>query len=210
MCLRVEDGALNYRSYRLYFAVILSLVSGCVASTPQDLIISELSITPRKNVDQFIEVPFNDSWIIDDFLIIGFSTDTDLIQYAQQNDYPLTYDGLFCEDQATPVFSSGLFAENASLYTRRIETEDIDFSSVSTADGVRNYTYYVLVPMSFSQEQEIYGRPEREDAVFYKKYDLRSNPRDLCFKIGGYAYGFGFESNLVTLSANEIQLLANV
>ncbi len=107
------------------------------------------------------------------------------------------------------MFNSGLFTKISSLYSRRIETEQIDFSSFSTAEGEGKYTYYALVPMSFSQDQEIYGRPKRDGAVFYKKYDLRSSPRDLCFKISGYIYGFGFESNMVTLPANEIQFLTN-
>lgn len=185
------------------------LLAGCVANTPQDLLVSEVSITSRVRIDQLIELPFHDSWVIDEFVIVGLATHTDLIQYAQENGYPLSYEARFCEDQATPIFSSGLFTKIASLYTRRIQAEEIDFSSISKIDGVRNHTYYVLVPMTFSQAQEIYGRPEREDAVFYKKYDLRSNPKDLCFQIGGYAYGFGFKSNMVTLPASEIQYISH-
>nr|WP_138976375.1 hypothetical protein [Microbulbifer agarilyticus] len=188
-----------------FTSAVSLLLSACVSNMPRDVIVSEVGIVSRESLDKIVEKPFHESWLIDKFLVVGLSTDTDLIQYAQGRGYPLSVNRWFCEQKSTPIFGSGLYAEEASLYTQTIDLEKIKFMSVSQKERSGKNLYYAVVPLSISQDIEIYGRPERKGAVFYGRYNLESYPRDLCFQVGGYSYGFGFKSNLAKLPASTIQ-----
>lgn len=197
------------RILTLCSAVAFLLLAGCVVTTPQDLTISEIAIASRATVDEIIETPFHDSWEMDEFLIVGLSTKMNLVRYVRENGYRLSYEARFCEDQDAPLFSSGLYAATVSKHARRIETDGVDFALSAPENAVQNHTYYVLVPMAFGRDLEIYGRPERDGAVFYEKYNLRANPRDLCFQLGGRSYLLDFWSNMVSLPTNEIQAISD-
>lgn len=185
-------------------SVAIVFLSGCIAYTPKDLRISNATKVNERDLLLTVGDTIHHSWTEGEFIIVKLSTKKDLIIYTQQNSYPLNYQVMFCEEPDSPLYTFGLYVEKVSD-TTKLETVLANYSDIISMVDFSYLNYYILVPVYFSKEIEIYGRPERESAVFYKEYNLIEHPRDLCFKIGGSSFGIGFQSNTVVLTREIVE-----
>jgi hypothetical protein len=188
----------------IFMVFILVIISGCTINTPRDLKVSNVVRVGGDDLKQLMGTSIHQSWIDGDFLVVRLSTTVDLVKYTEQKSFPLGLDGMFCDELKTPIFIFGLYGENESYQTRLISLQISKLMSLSTEDK-KYFNYYALIPVSFSKELEIYGRPERGDAVFYSKYNLDKSPRDICFVVGGSIFWYGFESNAAVLKKESIK-----
>jgi len=182
-----------------------AFLGGCITYTPKDLKISNVTKVDKENLLLAVGDTIHYSWIESEFIVVKLSTKKDLIKYTQKNSYPLYYDAMFCEEPDSPLHTFGLYVEKASDTSKLEAILGDNYSNIINAVDFNYLNYYVLIPVYFSKEIEIYGRPERENSVFYKKYNLIEHPRDLCFKIGGSFFGVGFRSNSVILTHEKIE-----
>ncbi|MCW8875693.1 MAG: hypothetical protein OQK51_01435 [Kangiellaceae bacterium] len=185
------------------FAV--TFLASCITYTPKDLKISNVTKIDKENLLLTVGEAIHHSWIEGEFIVVKLSTKKDLIKYTQKKSYPLNYDANFCEEPDSPLHTFGLYVEKASDTSKLEAILGDNYSNIINAVDFSYLNYYVLIPVYFSKDIEIYGRPERENAVFYKKYNLIEYPRDLCFKIGGSFFGLGFRSNSVVLTHEKIE-----
>ncbi len=189
------------------FAV--AFLAGCITYTPKDLKVSNVTKVDKENLLLTVGDTIHHSWIEGDFIVVKLSTKKDLIKYTQQKSYPLNYDAKFCEEPDSPLHTFGLYVEKASDTSKLEAILGDNYSNIINEADFSYLNYYVLIPAYFSKEIEIYGRPERDNAIFYKKYNIIEDPRDLCFEIGGSFFGVGFLSNTVVLSQERIKQIVS-
>jgi len=185
-------------------AIAATWLSGCTANKPKDLEVSSINKVGKNSVSQLVGKSIHESWIESDFVVIELSTKTDLLLYTKQKSYPLGFYGRFCDELDIPVHMFGLFSKDGSDNTGLTYDRISQLAKLPVSKDEGRFNYYVFAPVFLSKDLEIYGRPERDNAVFYKKYNLVENPRDLCFVVGGSGYGFGFKSNTAVLTKDSI------
>ncbi|WP_444994922.1 hypothetical protein [Aliikangiella sp. IMCC44359] len=183
----------------------VAFLSSCITYTPKDLKISNVTKVDKENLLLTVGETIHHSWIEGEFIVVKLSTKKDLIKYTQKKSYPLNYDANFCEEPDSPLHTFGLYVEKASDTSKLEAILGDNYSNIINTVDFSYLNYYVLIPVYFSKDIEIYGRPERKNAVFYKKYNLTEHPRDLCLKINGSFFGLGFRSNSVVLTHEKIK-----
>lgn len=179
------------------------ILSACTANRPKDLNVASAILLKPDRVKSLVGDSIHESWFLSDFILVELTTNLDLVEYTKEKDYPLSYSGRFCNEIEKPIFTFGLYSEHESYATQSISFQQTTLT-LPERDG---FSYFVLFPVSFSKDVEIYGRPEREGAIFYKKYDLAKNTNEICFTVGGSIYGFGFKSNTTVLQRKKIKMI---
>lgn len=189
--------------------VLIICLTGCTANKPKDLKVSKVAKIGRNDLEQLVRGSIGKSWVEGEFLVVRLSTELDLVKYAKQKGYVLSSTGRFCDDLDSPVMTFGLYSEIESIKAPLISLQGSKLAHLLQSKDKGSLNYYILTPVSFLQDVEIFGRPERKDAIFYKKYNLAENPKDLCFSVRGSSYGFGFKSNMAILKKEKINKMVN-
>ena len=145
------------KSRRILAIASALFLSACTANKPKELNVASTILLEPDSVKSLVGASIHESWLTNDFLLVELTTKRDLVQYTKEKDYPLSYSGRFCNELEKPVFTFGLYSENESNATQSISFEQ---STIVLPEHDR-FSYFVLFPVSFSKDVEIYGRPER-------------------------------------------------
>ncbi len=152
----------------------------------------ELPITPGDVAVYFREQQGNETFknlkIQKPLLKVEFTSRVSLSGFIRDKGYTLFVSPYFC-DRPNDVINWGLpyvYWQGLNIsYPLNYAIEQIQGEPI---------TYYVYINVL-----DDFNGPSS-----YERFDLRTNPEDICFKLKGGGMGFGFESNAVVIHKGEI------
>jgi hypothetical protein len=182
-----------------FLASVLFLGSSCMLipfEAPQDLKLEKLELTTAQEFDK----NFN-------FAVIKvyFSTKQGLIDFSQEVQYP-SDDVLFCEDlkeylknEASNNATHMVFPELGASYYLYLGNEPLEWGIKDvmhkkyTQKQINNMSYvtYINIEESFSKD-------------LAEHYNLKTNPKDVCFFVRGSNYIYNRKSNVVNIPKEAI------
>ncbi|WP_221799483.1 hypothetical protein [Oceanobacter mangrovi] len=168
-------------------ALVLSylFLAGCVSNFPTDLTLVEIKEihTNTKNFD-----------LPDDMgsaLKVKFSTRKDLDTYISENSFNMSSTAYFC---------------NRPEISALISFSKVYFIDKNSEEGENRYFYESYLSIEWSKSSEIPSALKKsKDQMYYVLYDLSVDPEDICLQLkGGNVSGRGFQSNVVTVSKDQL------
>jgi hypothetical protein len=122
-------------------------------------------------------------------LKIEFSSKENLYEFVNKKSYTLVFMPYFCN---RPQEIVNLGWPNVYWNGLNISAFPLKYDVQQKNDEPFIYYAFLNVVYDFTGQTS------------YKRFDLRSNPEDVCFQIKGGGVGQGFKSNVVDISKNEI------
>jgi hypothetical protein len=174
-------------------AVVSAAVSGCTFTFPRDLSAVSISKVSRADVTRMLgadaELPFFRNE--EEFIVVRVSTRKDVISHALKRHSTLGANGWLCDDGREIQTSPTLYVPGRGAFTPIEHDAWLTKPMEPTAAGSYEYdTFHSL--------------QRRAQVAEFATYDLRRAPQDICLQIGGW-YWFVFQSNVVRISAKEIE-----
>ena len=120
---------------------------------------------------------------------LEFTSKENLHRFARDNSYPVSNASYFCDHPGDDSFLVGGFR----VYWRKLQVSFPLNYAMPQKDGER-FTYYTFVNTTF-----IANAPST-----FTSYDLRTDPKDVCFQLRGGIFWLGFASNVVVIPKAEI------
>jgi hypothetical protein len=145
--------------------------------------------------------PFGGRPIRLDALRVTFTAERNLARFVEEYGYPVGTEAGLCAgdavDQENRLWAGFLSDANTghSLGFKRPSPEDL-------AGEQRVYQFFVDVHTDAARLHARYGTPP---PFRYRDHDLRRDPRDICFKLGGGDMMGYFGSNTVRIPAAAIR-----
>jgi len=122
-------------------------------------------------------------------LKIEFSSKENLYEFIKGKSYTLSVDPYFCNRPESIVSLGGPY-----VYWRGLNVSIFTLNYVIQQKEGEAFTYYAFLNVVY----------DFTGTTSYERFDLRTNPEDICFQLKGGSMGFGFESNTVVILKAEI------
>lgn len=171
--------------FRILLVTVFFTMTGCVF-VPKDLQLISIEEIKSSTIDY--EIPP----VAESMLRIEFSSRGNVIDYTSNNTNALSADAYFCEQPNQVAF----LADYLFFFKRLDKNQD---------NTLYIYEGYLFVKWTRTSTLSSALRKD-EEQEHYLKYDLSTNPKDVCFSIGGgYFSGMGRRSNTVKISKEKIK-----
>lgn len=122
-------------------------------------------------------------------LRIEFSSNENLAEIVTIKNYPLGFESYFCKFTPHPVLLGG-----TSIFWDRINLSYIMDNPI--------HKNIVNTPITYYTYLNIYHNFQGPSS--FKNFDLRDKPMDVCLRLRGGVWGFGYESNELVIPKAEI------
>jgi len=210
---------------------ILFILSGCVTNHPKDVAILSIKVVDEREQAELPPTPAADSFKSKhpyrDFLFalseakgdepikpedmavyfreqganqtfknskpqkpllrVEFTSNGNLYQFAKENSYPVAIWPYFCKRPEE------LIPRNGRVYWNGLDV-GAPLNYEMWKNGDEPFVYYTFLDVAFSAKQP----------SSHESFDLRTDPEDICFRVGGGFAGRGFKSNAVVIPKAEI------
>ena len=195
------------RLAKIFCLMATALLYGCVSHFPRDLSLNSVLLVKEDRLYEVTGDKSKNKLVNGDYIVLEVSTKEDMVFYALDNSSTLSARVHFCQNEEVPVYIYPVvYSEGKDIFRWEFEKyhSSDELEKNLKKKNQLHFNYQIVIPMKFQKDLEIYGRPNRPEAVFYAKYDLRKLQQDICVQMVGGGKLRGFRSNLVEVESTAI------